>query len=203
MTKLTIEALREIANGNLGAAREIMDKEVIKEKELDKMIDKTNYKTVEEILNEDKELLYLTNAKKLECLALTEFSKIIEKNGATILSCSPIAIKSEEDDEINTIGNWIKYTYDFYHQYYIQFDGNPFFPQYGSISYNSDKKHYTTGLVDLQLLDDLNAYDCSTENVQNLVVNLHKAEKDLKKYSFKFSQAYVGHRDNFNQKIYK
>lgn len=163
-----------------------------------------NYKKVSEILDmiNTKFNIYPKTSEELMCLALTEFAYQIERDGATILSCSPKRIKTHDRNIVNTIGTYIKYTYDFHYQYYIQFDENPFFPPKGYKCYFNNKKRKSTGLIEYSIFNEINAYDSSHDNVLNLTTKIYEFERMLKEESIIFSNTYVGYRDNFNQEIY-
>ena len=103
----------------------------------------------------------------------------------------------------NVIGSYIKYTYDFLHQYYIQFDSNPFFEPMGYIEYYTHKHRMSTGLTELpHIWDNVNPYSVEDDNITQLIKNLKQAEEYLKSLSFVCRDQYVAHRDNFEQKIY-
>lgn len=163
-----------------------------------------NYKKVSEILDmiNTKFNIYPKTSEELMCLSLTEFAYQIERDGATILCCSPKRIKTHDGNIINTIGTYIRYTYDFYYQYYIQFDENPFFPPKGYKCYFNNKKRKSTGLIESSIFNEINAYDSSHDNVLNLTTKIYEFTRMLKEESTIFSNTYVGYRDNFNQEIY-
>lgn len=169
-----------------------------------KTINNNEYKTVGEILLEtNSQRLYPRISKQLHSLALTEFAIQIEKTGATILSVAPKKIKTDHANMINVVGSYIKYTYDFIHQYYIQFDSNPFFEPMGYIEYYTHKHRISTGLTELpHIWDNVNPYSVEDDNITQLIKNLKQAEEYLKSLSFACRDQYVAHRDNFEQKIY-
>lgn len=161
------------------------------------------YKTVTEILamayNKKR---YYKSAKTLQSLALTKFAKEIEKRGAKILSCSPVNIQFNGEENL-TIGTYLKYTYDGHFIYYIQFDENPCFPQQGYREYYTDKHRISTGLTEFNFLwDGVNEYSFEDKYVKKLSENLHKCEKYLKSLSMPRKDTYVPYRDNMEQKIY-
>lgn len=169
-----------------------------------KTINNNEYKTVGEILLEtNSQRLYPRISEQLHSLALTEFAIQIEKTGATILSANPKKIIIDTGDVKNVIGSYIKYTYDFLHQYYIQFDSNPFFEPMGYIEYYTNKHRISTGLTELpHIWDNVNPYSVEDDNITQLIKNLKQAEEYLKSLSFVCRDQYVAHRDNFEQKIY-
>ena len=129
---------------------------------MEKIINETTnnkYKKVTEILamayNKKR---YYKSAKILQSLALTKFAKEIEKRGAKILSCSPVNIQFNGEENL-TIGTYLKYTYDGHFIYYIQFDENPCFSQQGYREYYTDKHRISTGLTEFNFLwDGVNEY---------------------------------------------
>ena len=169
-----------------------------------KTVNNSEYKTVEEILLETKnQILYPRTSEQLHSLALTEFAIHIEKSGATILSVAPKKIKTDDGNVKNVVGSFIKYTYDFIHQYYIQFDSNPFFEPMGYIEYYTHKHRISTGLTELpHIWDNVNAYSVEDDNITQLIKNLKQAEEYLKSLSFVCKDRYLAYRDNFKQTIY-
>lgn len=171
-----------------------------------KIINKTTnneYKKVTEILdmayNQKK---YCKSAKTLQALALTEFAKEIEFKGAKILSCSPVNIQFDGKGHL-TVGTYLKYTYDGYFVYYIQFDENPFFPQQGYRECYSDKYKSSTGLTEFNFIwDDVKEYSFEDKYVKKLTENLHKCEEYLKSLSMPYKNKYVFYRDSMEQRIY-
>ena len=170
-----------------------------------KTINNVEYKTLKEILTTiNTNLRYPKVSEQLHSLALTEFAIEAEKNGATILSASVKKIKTDSGDIKNVIGSYIKYTYNFTHQYYIQFDSNPFFEPMGYIEYYTNKHRISTGLTELpHIWDNVNPYSIEDSNIMQLIENLRQAEKYLKSLSFNCKDQYVSYRDNYQQKIYQ
>jgi len=173
---------------------------------MEKIINKITsheYKTVKEILAMvyDQKRYYRA-AKTLQALALTEFTKEIEQKGAKILSCSPVNIQFDGKGHL-TVGTYLKYTYDGYFIYYIQFDENPFFPQQGYRECYSDKHKASTGLIEFNFIwDGIKEYSFEDKYVKKLTENLHKCEEYLKSLSMPYKNKYVFYRDNIEQKIY-
>ena len=159
------------------------------------------YKTIDEILkNIDNKIKYSSMSKQLQCLALTEFVKQIEKKGAVIISCSPEKIKCDDGKIYDTIGQWIKYTYDKKSIYMIQFS---FFPPTGYIEYYTEEYRISTGLTELPMMYYyMNEYNSDKENVKQLVKQIYESEKYLKSLSFIHRDKYVSRRDSIEQHIY-
>lgn len=145
---------------------------------------------------------YYKAAKTLQALALTGFAKEIEQKGAKILSCSPVNIQFDGKGHL-TVGTYLKYTYDGYFIYYIQFDENPFFPQQGYREYYTDKHRISTGLIEFNFIwDNINEYSFEEKYVKKLTENLHKCEEYLGTLSMPCKDEYVSCRDKLEQKIY-
>lgn len=170
-----------------------------------KTINNVEYKTLKEILTTiNTNLRYPKVSEQLHTLALTEFIIEAEKNGATILSVSVKKIKTDNGDIKNVIGSYIKYTYNFETQYYIQFDANPFFEPMGYIEYYTNKHRISTGVTELlHIWDNVNPYSIENNNITQLIKNIKQAEKYLKSLSYVCKDQYVAYRDNWEQKIYQ
>ena len=170
-----------------------------------KTINNVEYKTLQEILTTiNTNLKYPKVSEQLHSIALTEFATKAEKNGATILSASVKKIKTDSGDIKNVIGSYIKYTYNFKNQYYIQFDANPFFEPMGYIEYYTNKHRISTGVTELlHIWDNVNPYSIENNNIEQLIKNIKQAEKYLKSLSYVCKDQYVAYRDNWEQKIYQ
>ena len=170
-----------------------------------KTINNVEYKTLQEILTTiNTNLKYPKVSEQLHSLALTGFAIEAEKNGATILSASIKKIKTDSGDIKNVIGSYIKYTYNFGKQYYIQFDANPFFEPMGYVEYYINKHRISTGLTELlHIWDNVNPYSIEDSNIMQLIENLKQVEKYLKNFSFNYKDQYVYYRDNYKQTIYQ
>ena len=170
-----------------------------------KKINNVEYKTLKEILTTiNTNIKYPKVSEQLHSLALTEFAIEAEKNGATILSASVKKIKTDNGDIKNVIGSYIKYTYNFETQYYIQFDANPFFEPMGYIEYYTNKHRISTGVTELlHIWDNVNPYSIEDNNIMQLIKNLRAVEKYLKSLSYVCKDQYVAYRDNWEQKIYQ
>ena len=170
-----------------------------------KTINNVEYKTLKEILTTiNTNIKYPKVSEQLHSLALTEFAIEAEKNGATILSASVKKIKTDSGDIKNVIGSYIKYTYNFENQYYMQFDSNPFFEPMGYIEYYTNKHRISTGLTELfHIWDNDNPYSIEDNNITQLIKNIKQAEKYLKSLSYVCKDQYVAYRDNYQQKIYQ
>lgn len=162
------------------------------------------YKTIDEILkNIDNKIKHPKVAEQLQCLALTEFVKQIEKKGAVIISCSPEKIKCNNGEIYDTIGQWIKYTYDKKSIYMIQFDSNPFFQPKGYIEYYTSECRVSTGITELPMMYYyVNEYNSDQKNVKQLVNQIYESEKYLKNLSFIHRDKYISRRDSIEQHIY-
>lgn len=162
------------------------------------------YKTIDEILkNIDNKIKYPKSAKQLQCLALTEFVKQIEKKGAVIISCYPEKIKCNNGEIYDTIGQWIKYTYDKKSIYMIQFDTNPIFKPKGYLEYYTEGYRVSTGVTELPMkCYYIDEYSMDKENVKQLVEQIYESEKYLKNLSFIHRDKYASGRDSIEQHIY-
>ena len=170
-----------------------------------KTINNVEYKTLKEILTTiNTNIKYPKVSEQLHSLALTEFAIEAEKNGATILGASVKKIKTDSGDIKNVIGSYIKYTYNFEKQYYIQFDANPFFEPQGYIEYYTNKQRISTGLTELpHIWDNVDPYSIEDNNIIQLIENLRTTENYLNNFSFNCKDQYVPYRDNYQQKIYQ
>ena len=135
-------------------------------------------KNLNEILNETTERIYYAgHSEQLHMLALTEFAKKIEKKGAIILRCCPKKIKLDDGTIKKVIGSYIKYMYKNKTIYCIQFNSNPFF---GVSGYVVQKNGASTGLIDIsQVYDNINEYLVTTDNINQLIINIITIEKHL------------------------
>lgn len=170
----------------------------------EKMFDKKNYMTVNELLNQNNiTTSYAPSSAQLHSLALTQFAKEIEKRGAIILRGHVSKIKINGEYEAICFRSYLAWTYDGYFKYYIQFDTNPFFSPMGYVEYFTNQARISTGLTNLpNIWDNVNEYNPEANNVKQLVKNLHNSQKYLKELSFVHRDKYVKERDNFEQKIY-
>lgn len=161
-------------------------------------------KTVNQILQMVNETspLNFRDAKILQSMALTEFAKVVERKGGKVLTASPKRIKYN-DNRINVIGSYLKYTYDNIYVHYFQFDDNPFFPQMGYVEYYTNNHRISTGLTEVpHIWDNVNAWKATDENIKTLTNNLISAEKYLNKLSLVYKDKFVPWRDTMEQKIY-
>ena len=163
-------------------------------------MEKTNYKTMEEIMNDipDK-TRYPKSAGQLAMLAITRFAERITKKGATILSCAPKQIKIDTGEIVKVIGKYIRYTYNFETFYSISFDEyNPFFSPMGYKCNNHNEETYMVELPNI--FNSVNEYSSEENNVKKLVDNMFEAEVFLKELPYRIKKSDTTKK--FLQEIY-
>lgn len=159
-----------------------------------------NYKTVNEILHMVNKTTYPRTSEQLPMLALTQFAKEIEEQGAKIISCHPEQIQTNDNTVIRVIGSYLHYTYDENTYFYFQFEENPFFTPTGFRENINKKIQYTTGIVKLNhMYDNINEYSIEDKYIKQLVKNLYESEKYLQTTKMIYSKRIY---NNKTQEIY-
>lgn len=162
-------------------------------------------KTLDEIFaSYEMKAIYPRTERQLQCLAVTEFIKRKEKEGARVVSGHVLRIILSDGREVPVLDGYVRYKMPDSNNisYYFQFDSNPFLPVWASREKYEGGYRLSTGLTEVYSIvwDGVNAW--ALDNLEQLVDNIEKAMEYASDLDYKFKDKYVPYRDKMEQTIY-